>query len=281
MPPGGSNPPPVVNIAPHVVARLGNGSTWLDVPLMTLYSAPKLNVKGFATSVNLTWTSYSGEPSANITFQWGNVTGSSLPVHFVLDKAPYVYFLQGPADGFTYLPAGLCVTSCISWSETTSTRNVGEQGVNAVLWRMNYTLLKMAATVDSVNETWIQVNYSFRPLLEIIGEPLPFANVTAPTSADLVAVGMPVTLDYSKGSAWQYNASVHDFPMPPAAFHNSLPAIVIHAGNLNLTAVLSSQFGWGPPDDNWIGLSGTDGANVTLQFYMDARFGALLVQYVP
>jgi len=56
--------------------------------------------------------------------------------------------------------------------------------------------------------------------------------------------------------------------------------VILHAGSVgDLVAVLSSTFAWNSAGDDRLGLSGTDGVDVTLQFYVDNRFGSLLVRY--
>src|SRR2546425_12909670 len=64
------------NTSPREIARLSEGSAFLDVPLMTMYSAPALKVRGFGTSVELDWSSSSAGTSANVTFQWSRVAGT-------------------------------------------------------------------------------------------------------------------------------------------------------------------------------------------------------------
>ena len=156
---------------------------------------------------------------------------------------------------------------------------VGAQEAYFAIWRLDYSVHEMQARRNQVNETWLQVNYSFSPRVEGT-EALPAANATVPGPSDLLPVGGRVTLSYSAGLSWRYNVSIHDFVLPDSSFQHTLPSVVFNAGpEGNLTAVLSSSFTWGPAADYRLGLSGTSGVSVTLQFYLDDRFGALLVQY--
>ncbi len=276
-----SPPPDGGNTSPREVARLGEGSVLLDFPLMTIYSAPDLKVHGFGTTAELYWSSSSTGPSTNITFEWSHATGTSLPVHFVFDPGgPHPYFIAGPEDGFVYLAAGECSFPCLSQSEDFLTWMIGAQDAYFVVWRMDYSVHEMQAMRNHVNETWLQVKYSFSPRVGGT-ESLPAANATVAGPADLLPIGDPVTLSYGRGLSWRYNVSIRQFPLPDAPFRHSLPLVVFNAGSAgNLTAILSSSFAWGPAQDYRLGLSGTNGVNVTMQFYLDDRFGALLVRYV-
>jgi hypothetical protein len=280
------SPPPVPppddgNTSPHEVARLSEGTAILDVPMMPMYGPPALKVRGFATSVELSWSASSMGPSTNFTFQWAQVGGTDLPVRFVFDAGPpHPYFTEGPDDGFVYWPTGLCASPCARLSEDYLGWGIGEQSAYFAIWRMNYSVHEMEAMRNHVNETWLQVNYSFSP--HVAGtETLPASETSGAGPTDLLPVGERVDLNYGRGVPWRYNVSIHQFAMPAAPFQHSLPSVVLDAGAKgHLTAVLTSSFIWGPAEDYRLGLSGTSGVNVTLQFFLDKRFGALVVQYV-
>jgi len=267
------------------VAILGNGSMILDVPLMTMYSAPRLSVKGFATSVEVSFASFSAAPSSKFSFQWALQSKTDLPVRFVLEAdsvggALTPAFVAGPGNDFAVYPAGLCVFPCIAIREVTSTELVGNQGLISAKWEMKYTVGLMVQSREFGGSRWLQVNYVLRPLALSFGVSLPYANVTSPVPSDLIAVGDPVHLMYGPGVSWQYNLSVRDFPQAPTPSRHSLPMVILHAGSVgDLVAVLSSTFAWNSAGDDRLGLSGTDGVDVTLQFYVDNRFGSLLVRY--
>jgi hypothetical protein len=280
-PPPPTPPPDDGNTSPREVARLSEGSAILDVPMMPMYAPPALRARGFAVSAELFWSASPAGPSTNFTFRWGQVAGTSLPVRFVFDPGPpHPYFTQGPDDGFVYWPTGLCVPPCSRLSEDYLTQRIGGQSAYFAIWRMHYIVHEMQAMRNHVNESWLQVNYSFSP--RVVGtETLPASDTTAPGPTDLLPVGDRVALNYGRGVSWRYNVSIHDFAMPVSPFRHSLPPVVLDAGAKgHLTAVLSSSFVWGPAEDYRLGLSGTSGVNVTLQFFLDSRFGALLLQYV-
>lgn len=278
--------PPTEGAAPaREVAILGNGSMILDVPLMTMYSAPRLPVKGFATSVEVSFASFSAAPSSKFSFQWALQSKTDLPVRFVLETSSATgaftpVLVAGPGNDFAVYPAGLCVSPCIANREVTSTELVGNQGLISAKWEMKYTVGLMAQSREFGGGRWLQVNYVLHPIALSFGVSLPYANVTSPAPSDLVAVDGPVHLTSVPGVSWRYNVSVHDFPQAPTPSRYSLPAVVLHAGSMgDLVAVLSSTFAWNSAGDDRLGLSGTDGVDVTLQFYVDTRFGSLLVQY--
>jgi hypothetical protein len=283
-PPTGNSPPGLPpdtgNTTPHEVRKLSEGRTRLGIPFMTMYSAPALKVRGFGTSVSFSLSSTRGGPSTTFTFRWEHVTGTSLPVRFVLDTAPiHPHFDSGPTDGFRYLPVGLCVAPCLSDVLKMSTAKVGAQLAYFAIWRMDYSVHEMQALRNHVNVSWLQVDYSFSPQVQGT-EQLPVPNATAAGPTDLAPVGDRLGLRWGPGQVWQYNVSIHDFVGADRTFLHSIPPIVLDAGPVgHLTAVLTSSFAWGPSEDYRLGLSGTDGVNATVQFYVDTRFGALFVQY--
>jgi len=274
-----------VNVAPHVAKALGNGSAFFDLPFLMLYTAPPLAVKGFATSSNASYISYPDRPSANFTLTWSNVTGTSLPVVFSFTSsnvtARALTFVPGPDGKVRLLPAGVCTSPCTSDTIGYGDTNTGSMGVVAVSVAMGYNVTEMTSTVNSVHATWIQVAYTLTIIHFNAGVPPPFANATAPTPADLVPVGPAVPLSYPKGSSWSYDQNVHDLNLLSQSFANSLGPISIRTPGASLNTTLSCTFAWGPNSDYHIRLSGTNGALVTLQFYVDLRFGSLTVQYVP
>jgi hypothetical protein len=275
-----TTPPDDGNTSPREVARLSEGQTVLVVPMMPMYAAPALEAPGFGTTVELDWSSSSAGPSTNFRFHWDQVTGTSLPVRFVFDPGRVPYFTTGPDNGFVYWPVGLCASPCLRQSEDYLTGMIGAQAAYFAVWRLEYSVHEMQATRNHVSETWLQVNYSLSPRSSGT-ETIPAENVTLPEPTDLVRVGNLVTLSYAREQSWRYNVSIHDFVLSDMPFRHSLLPAVFDAGvQGKLTAVLTSSFVWGPAEDYRLGLSGTSGVNVTLQFFLDNRFGALLVQYV-
>ncbi len=273
------------NIPAHVVSILGNGSTFFEIPLMTMFTAPPLPIQGFHTNVTLTMATPLGTPASIFTFRWENVTGIEGPVHFVLSpnesQAAISFFRGGVTDGFLYFPAGNCTTPCrTSWSAATA--NIGSAGLYSELWSMKYSVLRMAATVSGVDESWIQVNYSIvRVRADYLD--LPFANTTAPSGMELLPVGSVTTVNYGGGGTWSVLGSIHDFALPSVPFRHANPISLRFGSVGNASLSLTSEFRWGPSDGQWVGFGATpnQAGSVTFQFYVDSRFGGLLVQFLP
>lgn len=279
--------PGAVNVPAHVVAYLANASLWLDVPLMTLYTAPALQERGFNTNMSLSMWSFFDSPSANVTFRWGNVSGIGEPVRFVL--APTVgdssgtAFRRGPSDGFIVLPAGNATRSGSDqgWEHGISTE--GSQNVYHELWRMNYSAVRMSETVSSAERRWLQVNYSLVDTLGIF-DALPSANTSAPSTGDWVAVSGNVTLVLPKGATYYTLQEVHNVTLPAGPFRHTMSPLGLYLGGAGyITASLTSEFGWGAGAHYWLGwgVGPTNGANITWRYVVDARFGSLALQFLP
>ncbi len=277
---------PLAQVPAHVTARLANGTTLLDVPLMTLYTAPAYQNHGFSTNVSLSMSSRFGGPSTSLSLRWGNVTGTAEPVRFAL--APTIgeslgtAFVQGPENGFLALPAGNCTQpGCVQrWG--IEDPNPGDQSAYHEHWLMNYSVVRMAATVDGVSESWIQVNYSLEALAGFVGDPLPAANVTLPSAADLSPAVLINSYNMTKGQTTAALVEVHSMALPYAPFRHTLPLVAIDAGVVgNLTASLTSEFDWGPTETLWLGWSITaahDGP-LTATYSIDLRFGSPMVVF--
>ena len=272
-----------VNVAPHVVEFLGNGTSYFDFPYTILYTAPALGVKGFSTAANITYASFRGGPAAHLSLSWHPVNGPPLPVVFSFmpaNRSSFAdVFVRSANGGLQFDPAGECSSPCIREANTLTATNPGSMGVVALKLAMAYQVTRMASTVNSTNASWIQVNYTLRTLSVNLGIQAPFANGTAPTAADLLVAGAPVYLNYSKGYTWSYDQDVHAFDLSAQRFVNSLPAISISTSKVAFNATLTSAFDWDSTSDNHLQLSGS--GPVTLQFYVDKRFGTLFVEYVP
>lgn len=280
--------PPTTNVPPHVVAVLSEGFTFLDVPLMTFYTAPQVPLKGFHTNMSYSFASQSRGPSANFTFEWQNARGIIEPVRFVIESTDTNSSFQPTAsgfpDGFVYLPAGVCRAPCIREGWELGMSGVGIQYLESELWLMNYTVARMSATTASVEQTWIQVNYSL-VRLGGFGDSLPRSNVTVPTSSDLVPVGGVETIGYSKGGEWYELASAGSSTPSNMSFRHTLPPVVFNLGTAgNLAVDLTSEFRWNAASGYWLGWGfGPENGSGTIsrQYYLDARFGGLLVQFLP
>lgn len=256
------------SLPPSQISLLSQGRIYLDAPLMTLYTFPSLTVDGFHVQTNVTFS-----PSTTFAFAWANVTGGDLPVLFVLtDGGPF----QGDASGgFTFRPTGFGAQSDFAAVRP------GSSGVVLVRWAMDYTVRLMAQHAWFSDVRWVEVDYTLDAWGWFTGN-LPAGNVSAPSSADLVPVGPPVRFTYGPGYVWSYGVSVLDGPLPMRTFAYRLPAISIPAGSEGtLTAVLASSFHWGPGDDYRMRMGASDATNVSLQLYLDGRFGSLLAEPVP
>lgn len=277
---------PKLNIPAHVTSYLSNGTTLLDVPLMTEYTAPALQNHGFATNMSLTMSSAYGGPSTTFTFLWGNVSGTNETVRFVLSptvgESLAEAFEPGPPNGFLALPAGNCSQPGSSQSWGVGDENVGESAVFHELWRMEYNVSRMAATVDDVAQSWIQVNYSLEFVLAYAGDPLPAANVSLPSPSDLSSPVFVATYNLSKGQTIGTLVEARPLAAPLGPFRHLLQPMTIDAGAAgNLSVGLTSQFQWGPTDDIWLGWSLTaarDGP-LTASYSVDLRFGSILVAF--
>ncbi len=284
----GTQDNPTVNIAPHVTAYLSNGTTYVDIPLMTRYTAPALQNRDFASNASFAVSSRFGGPSTTYTFRWTNLSGTTEPVRFVL--SPTVgyslgtAFAPGPANGFLAFPGGNCTEPGQGQRWVSEGTAPDDQSVDHELWRMNYSVFRMAATVESVEQSWIQVNYSFLPVMGYVGDPLPAANVTAPVASDLLPPDGTTVYNLSKGQFVGALAEVHGFALPNTPFRHALPSVTIRAGSVgNLTVRLTSEFLWGPAEHLWLGWSVTAAHDLSFstQYSLDLRFGSILVSFLP
>ena len=274
-------------VPPHVVDVLSNGTAYLDVPVMALYTAPVLNLPGFASNMSFAARTSAQGPSTYLTFQWGGVRGTNESVRFVLEAGPNPTagddFVAGPTDGLRLFPAGPCAGACVNTTLTMGESSAGQQSVYRDVLRMDYSVVRMAATVGSVAQSWLQVNDSLTPEAIRIGDPLPTVNTTAPLPADLLPDGERVTYHLSRDSTVSILASIYDFHLSAASFRHALPPVLFDGGTAGtFTASLTSEFAWNSAGGYWLGWSAGPGApgNVTPQYYVDQRFGSLLVEFV-
>ncbi len=278
---------PPVHIPPHVLELLANGSTWLDVPLMTFYTPSAPQNKGFEANMSWSVSSATAEPNSTFILRWANVTGPTDPVRFVL--APTIgpsaatAFREGGPNTFLAMPAGNCSESGARHSWAVGSQGPGINMVYHERWLMNYTISRVAATVASVEERWIQVNYSLFGW-GAYGDSLPSANTSLPSGANLLSMGGVREENLSKGSTLGELADVSVALVTAGPFRNLLPPIALDAGTAgNVSVSLSSEFQWSPADGYWLGWTLTAQKDTTLrvQYSADARFGSLLVEFLP
>lgn len=281
-----STPGPLAEVPAHVTAYLSNGTAILDVPLMAFYTAPAAQSRGFATNASFTMFCAQGGPSANFTFRWGDADLGDLPVRFVLSHAfgdPSTYLIEpGPSNGFVVFPVGNCPAPTISARTELGMVDVGEASVMREVWRMNYSVLQMASTVDQAQNAWIQVNYTLLPMANDFLDSMPAANVSRPAASDL---SLPVFINIynlSRGQTLGTLTEARSASHGLAPFRHSLPPLTIDAGAAgNITAVLTSESEWGPAQDLWLGWSTTaaGAGTLTATYSIDLRFGSLVVAF--
>ncbi len=282
----GTPPRSPVNVAPHIVETLGNGTLYVDVPLWAWYSAPDLPLRGFATSVNISYSSYASGAATGIAFTWENLTGSTEPILFVLERRVNVtsfgFIRPMSANAFTYLPAGECEPPCTRVGYSTGTSGgASPPTLEFAKLQMNYTVYRMAETVNSVDRLWLQVNYTFDSSGVYGGVQLPTANVTLPAAADLVPATPALTFNGSRTSPWSLNYSAKELQPANLSFSNALPPLQFSAGSAGtLNATLTSSFRWDATSDSWVGFGAERGTTLTYQLFFDIRFGTLVVEYL-
>lgn len=268
-------------LSPRVVQEIGTGHAYLDVAIMTIYT-PSLAVPGFATGVNVSFvatTSY----ATRLTFTWGSVNGTSMRVRFVLTPSPLddsngPSFAPGPSNGFLFLPAGQPLGGVVSSMLVFGVVKPGADGVWSETWRMDYAVRKMSAHDWCSEDQWIEVDYSLTPTFVMFGY-LPAANTTAPHPSDLAPLGSPLVVSYAAGYPWSYRWTIRDFSLPAGGFRHTVGTVDLDAGTVGtIRATIGSTFQWGPNDGYEIHASGSGPANLSLQMYVDIRFGSLRVE---
>ena len=256
---------------------LSHGFADLEVPLMTLYTAPAIPGETVDSYVNWSVGSTHAGPSTTYALEWELRSPSSLPVRFAFNASSSDPGLavDTTANGFLYHPAGLCGVGC---SQTGITRGAGSAGVQDLfyqIWRMNYTVLRITVTVGSQRTSSLEVNFSLSPGRSI-GTPLPAANVTHPGPADL-APG-PGIVNVSAGE--KIAVSVQGTSGSTRVFRHNASVVTFDAGVLgSLTGQLSTRYQWSSADDYVLSFSST--TNAWIEFLYDLRFGSLLIRYVP
>ncbi len=255
-------------LPPRVIAPLSQGRVYLDVPQMTLYTFPPLQADGFYATTNFSVTS-----STAITFTWANATGVGLPVRFVLRDNGLAE--AGPANGFVFRPA----ESGAGFRFAANKPGIG--GVVYSTWAMDYEIRELAANDWLGEDRWIEVDYALAAVSSCVCD-LPAANTTLPPPGTLTPVGSPVHARYDSGFAWSFSVSVHQVSLPEGPFLHSLPLVSLPAGTAGtIRVVLQSSFRWGAGDDYVMNMGASNGANVSLQLYVDTRFGSLLAESIP
>ncbi len=257
-------------LPPQVVASGGTGHVYLDAALMTFYEPSIPGATDYNVSVTVLFAA--GE---HFPFAWGNVSGTSLPVRFVL--APSAAFRVGPADGFEYGEGG-------TGPESLGTDRVTPPGAYVSTWSLTYSVRELSAWDGFTQTTWLQVDYALSVVSLDFGGYLPIANVTVPGASDLAPTGVVDNLNLSAepGYLWTIDRNLTDFAIPASPFHHTLPAVTFEAGSAGtFSAALTSSFTWGKGDEYRVTASGSGTTHGALTWYWDERFGALYSMYAP
>jgi hypothetical protein len=257
---------------------LGRGDMIMDVPIMTLYTAPPL--AGQSVASNVTWSirSTHNGPSTTYHVGWTLLSGPDVPVRFVLNSTfsdPNAGSI-GPSerrDEFSYYPAGTCGLGCTDLGVDQQVGGFGLAYVVHVIWKMTYAVLNVTEIFGSARSSFLEVDFSLTPVGSV-GEPMPAANVSRPTPEDLA----PVAIENIPAGN-QITISASGLPAVPNVFSHDATTAAFDAGRLGtLSARLTTQYSWSSVDDYRLSFSAT--TNVSLQFFLDLRFGSLLIEYV-
>ncbi len=251
-----------------VVASSGPGRALLDVALMTLYTP---SVPG-SSNFNVTATVTFGN-GWRFPFEWGNVSGTILPVRFVL-TASNAFTVNG-TTGFVF-------TDGVVGSSTWGADRQEPPSALVCQWTMNYSVRELSVWQGFSQVSWLEVDYALTPTYLAFGAALPVANVSAPGPSDLLPTGISDSLNLSvaPGFLWSMDRDLANFAMPASAFHHTLPAVTFDAGGAGpFTASLSSSFRWAKGDDYRVTISGSGTTHGYLTWYWDLRFGALYAGY--
>src|SRR5256885_11305028 len=101
-----------IPVSSRQVLEVGHGRSSLAVPLMTMYTAPKIPYAQVESSANWSVASTRTGPSTTYLFQWSLSTHLSIPVRFVLnatteDQNFGAFALGSTADGFFQAEDGI------------------------------------------------------------------------------------------------------------------------------------------------------------------------------
>jgi hypothetical protein len=282
---------------PWEEAVLATGRTYLDVPIATMYTAPLRLDGSVDTRVELFFSSgfdlspNSGVPPASIEYQWSLVSGTDLPVRFVLEDGSNIsrVFL-GDTNSFSYYPAGRLSRGGSNLSATAT--GPGVRSVFVAKWVMDYTVRKMGVLENLLPAAYLQVDYSLTVADQGALLALPAANVSLPTAGDLVSLARLWSVTPPNPTDL-YAAQVTSGDRPPSTdlspFQFDLEPVALDAGAAGtLYSRISSTFWWSlvcrsmvecwPRSQSVLHVSVPD-ETVWFQVFVDHRFGSLLIEY--
>jgi hypothetical protein len=267
-----SGPPLVRDIQP-----LGAGEMTLDVPLMTLYTAPAIANETVESEVGWSRSSTRDTGSTMYRFDWEAVS-ASLPVLFGLaagtSNAGRGSFEPGNvANAFVYYPMGPCRDDCTLTGESTRISPAGVQMVYYQQWKLNYTVSRVTDIRGLTRTSFLHVEFSL-VRWQGIGDSIPVANVTAPGPSNVSSLGF---YHLSPGSWMSLSTSGMTPPLPEFR-HNGTTASFDAGAEGTIRAQLVSRFEWSSADDYTLTFSST--AETWTEWLFDLRFGSLLIRYV-
>lgn len=292
--------------SPWQEAVVAQGRTFLDVPLATLYTASSLPNQTVTTSAEVSYSSgfwlnaSSAVPSSSILYQWSVVSGTDLPVRFVLGSSwpsnRTSWFVSGP-NALEYLPAGPIPPQASGRPASyVNGTLVGPdlQGVFVTKWAMDYTVRKMGVFQGLSPTSYLEVDYTLSVLDPGTVELISSTNVSAPSSADLVTTGSPLSVAPAVpmslgGNSYSIDTRPSHTDYQPFRYNET--QIWLEAGSVGPLAVqLHSTSWWSatcsgtsacwPTADYTLHVSFSN-QTTWFQVYLDRRFGSLLIQYVP
>lgn len=273
----------VFSVAPikerHVEA-LSQGQQTLDVPLMTLYTAPPIPGAGVESSVWWNISSANPGPSTTYRFGWNLTSQEDEPVRFIfnstlLDRGAGPF--QGSDDGVLFYPAGVCRAECTRAGQGTGAS--GPDGVRLVVyevWQLKYAVRRVTEVTGTQATSFLEVDFAFARI-QSVGDSMPAANVTDPNSNQRASLGI-----HRQGAGSRVTWSVQGLasaPEVPDLFRNQVITVTFDAGRLGtLSARLDSEYSWSSADDYSLSFSAS--TETTIRVSIDLRFGSLFIDYV-
>jgi hypothetical protein len=271
-------PSPTWSFSRHADFR-AHGRATLEIPIMTMYTAPPLANATVDSHVAWSIASNRSGPSTTSLMSWSALSKGDLPVRFILNTTTPNQYVGGAPfgsfeNGFLLFPAGPCTGGCESTITTEGSGTPGIRDVTFIRFGMDYDVFRVVESTGSVESTFLEIDYSLIPSCFCSTE-LPAANVTFPGPGDLYLIA---TAGLSGGS--RVSVSAAGTPPPVDVFRNNGTKLDILAGQEGtVTAQLASAFRWSSVD-NYV-LSFSSSANVTINYLFDLRFGSLLIEYAP
>ena len=249
-------------LPPRLLAILGAGTLLIEVPMMTLYTLPKLGVNGSVVS----------ETGLNeldfVVVRWSG-WAEGLPVRVTLREQTNA----SPYYSFTEIDTGTWLYRVSRGSEGFGVELPSAEEVVSHFWNVQFTARAMARYEGFLEVRWIEIL-----LLPLTSGGaachMPCANVSPPASDDLMATGVVDHVDLA--GMWQYARAIGEFELPDRSFRNILPDQVIDAGAEGpVTLHMETEFHWGAAPLHRIASAGEGPVSFSVTWYWDGRFGSL------